>query len=104
MIPGQFKYLKMLVPDPYDCILSKLERNSAKDRDDADYLFRSQKLTLRYCATDMRTNYDTTSSETWSGTKDLRALARDLRISTVMHFMKRGSPSNEVAPTYSNAW
>ncbi len=21
-----------------------------------------------------------------------------------MHFMKRGSPSNEVAPTYSNAW
>ena len=32
------------MPDPYDCILSKLERNAAKDRDDADYLFRSQKL------------------------------------------------------------
>ena len=28
----------------YDLILSKLERNSTKDRDDADYLFRSRKL------------------------------------------------------------
>jgi len=44
MAPGEFKYLRLLVPDPYDCILSKLERNAAKDRDDADYLFRSQKL------------------------------------------------------------
>ena len=44
MAPGQFKYLKLLVPDPYDCILSKLERAGPKDRDDADYLFRSQKL------------------------------------------------------------
>jgi hypothetical protein len=41
---GEFKYLKLLVPDPYDCILSKLERNATKDRDDADYLFRSRKL------------------------------------------------------------
>ena len=31
-------------PDPYDYILSKVERNSSKDRDDADYLFRTQKL------------------------------------------------------------
>jgi hypothetical protein len=44
MTPGKFKYLKLLVPDPYDCILSKLERNAAKDRDDAKYLFRSHKL------------------------------------------------------------
>jgi hypothetical protein len=44
MVPGFFKYLKLLVPDPYDCILSKLERNSSKDRDDADYLFKTQKL------------------------------------------------------------
>jgi hypothetical protein len=44
MAPGEFKSLKLLVPDPYDCILSKLERNAAKDRDDADYLFRSRKL------------------------------------------------------------
>jgi Nucleotidyltransferase of unknown function (DUF6036) len=44
MAPGEFKFLKLLVPDPYDCILSKLERNAAKDRDDADFLFRSQEL------------------------------------------------------------
>jgi len=44
MASGQFKRLKILVPDAYDCILSKLERASPKDRDDADYLFRSQKL------------------------------------------------------------
>jgi uncharacterized nucleotidyltransferase DUF6036 len=44
MAPRQFKHLTLLVPDPYDRILSKLERASPKDRDDADYLFRSQKL------------------------------------------------------------
>lgn len=47
MARGQFKRLKLLVPDPYDCILSKIERASPKDRDDADYLFRSQKLKAR---------------------------------------------------------
>jgi Nucleotidyltransferase of unknown function (DUF6036) len=44
MCAGRFKNLRLLVPDPYDCILSKLERNSSKDRDDADYLFRKMKL------------------------------------------------------------
>jgi hypothetical protein len=44
MAPAVFKYLKLLMPDPYDCILSKLERGWGKDRDDTDYLFRSQKL------------------------------------------------------------
>jgi Nucleotidyltransferase of unknown function (DUF6036) len=44
MVPSQFKSLKLLVPDPYDCILSKLERNSSKDRDDAEHLFKAQKL------------------------------------------------------------
>jgi hypothetical protein len=47
MAPEQFKHLKLLVLDPYDCILSKLERASPKDRDDVDYLFRSQKLDAR---------------------------------------------------------
>jgi len=44
MAKGQFKHLRLLVPDPYDCILSKLERNGDVDVNDADYLFRSQKL------------------------------------------------------------
>ena len=53
MFPGQFKNLHLFAPDPYDFILSKLERNSTKDRDDADYLFKtrhldSQRLRERY--------------------------------------------------------
>lgn len=44
MAKRQFKYLRLLVPDPYDCILSKLERNGDVDVNDAEYLFRSQKL------------------------------------------------------------
>jgi len=35
MAKGQFKHLKLLVPDPYDCILSKLERNGDVDAGDA---------------------------------------------------------------------
>ena len=41
---GQFKRLRLLVPDPYDYILSKLQRATLKDSDDASYLFGSKKL------------------------------------------------------------
>jgi|SRR5208283_1018934 len=44
MFPTMFKNLRLFAPDPYDFILSKLERNSAKDRDDADYIFKTKKL------------------------------------------------------------
>jgi hypothetical protein len=44
MFPGTFKNLHLYAPDPYDYILSKLERNASKDRDDADYIFKRQKL------------------------------------------------------------
>lgn len=44
MFPGMFRNLRLFAPDPYDFILSKLERNSAKDRDDADYIFKTKKL------------------------------------------------------------
>lgn len=47
MFPGMFTQLRLFAPDPYDYILSKLERNTSKDRDDADYLFRTQKLDSR---------------------------------------------------------
>jgi len=47
MLPGQFTNLRLFVPDPYDCILSKLDRNSTKDRDDAHYLFQTQKLNVQ---------------------------------------------------------
>ncbi len=44
MFPARFKNLHLYAPDPYDYILSKLERNSTKDRDDADYLFKKERL------------------------------------------------------------
>jgi hypothetical protein len=36
--PGQYENLRLYAPDPYDLILSKLERNSPKDRDDVAFL------------------------------------------------------------------
>lgn len=44
MFQGTFKNLHLHAPDPYDYVLSKLERNLSKDRDDADYIFKTQKL------------------------------------------------------------
>jgi hypothetical protein len=47
MFPRQFNKLHLFAPDPYDLILSKLERNSPKDRSDAAGLFRNLKLDAR---------------------------------------------------------
>jgi hypothetical protein len=44
MFPGRFKNLRLYAPDPYDLILSKLERNSAKDRDDVEYVAQACRL------------------------------------------------------------
>jgi hypothetical protein len=44
MFPGKFRNLRLMAPEPYDLILSKIERNGPKDRDDVEYMAR--KLTL----------------------------------------------------------
>ena len=44
MFPGRFKKLTILAPDPYDLVLSKLERNSPKDQGDVEYLARTVPL------------------------------------------------------------
>jgi hypothetical protein len=44
MFPNRFRQLRLYAPDPYDLMLSKLERNSGKDREDAVYLFQELKL------------------------------------------------------------
>jgi uncharacterized nucleotidyltransferase DUF6036 len=44
MYPGRLKSLHLYAPDPYDLILSKLERNSQKDRDDVAFLAESLHL------------------------------------------------------------
>jgi hypothetical protein len=47
MFPQQFEKLRLFAPDPYDLILSKLERNSPKDRHDSAYLFRELRLSTK---------------------------------------------------------
>jgi Nucleotidyltransferase of unknown function (DUF6036) len=44
LFPGRFNNLRIYAPDPYDLILSKLERNSPKDREDVEYLVDKLKL------------------------------------------------------------
>jgi hypothetical protein len=44
MYPDRFRNLHLYALDPYDLILSKLERNSLKDRDDVAFLATSLRL------------------------------------------------------------
>jgi hypothetical protein len=44
MFPGRFKKLRIFAPDPYDLVLSKLERNSPKDQGDVEYLAKTVPL------------------------------------------------------------
>ena len=41
---GQFRHIRLFVPDPYDLILSKLSRNIQRDREDAKYIVQTCKL------------------------------------------------------------
>jgi hypothetical protein len=41
MFPGTFKHLRLFALDPYDLALSKLERNTQRDRDDVKHLART---------------------------------------------------------------
>ena len=44
--PGSFKRLRLLALDPYDLALSKIERNTQRDRDDVLHLARTLALDL----------------------------------------------------------
>jgi hypothetical protein len=46
MFPGAYQHLRIMALDPYDIALSKLERNSQKDRDDVRFLARSTPFDL----------------------------------------------------------
>ena len=46
VFPKTFKFLRLLVLDPYDLALSKLERNIERDRSDVQHLARSVPLDL----------------------------------------------------------
>jgi len=55
MFPGAYRYLRLMALDPYDIALSKLERNSQKDRDDVRFLGRTIPLDLAI----LQQRYDT---------------------------------------------
>lgn len=44
LYPGRFKNIRLFVLDPYDLVLSKLSRNLDRDREDVQYLVRTQNL------------------------------------------------------------
>lgn len=44
LFSGRFKNIQLLVPDPYDLVLSKLSRNLERDREDVQHLARTQHL------------------------------------------------------------
>ena len=46
MFPGRFKHLQLFALDPYDLALSKIERNTQRDRDDVKHLARTVPLDL----------------------------------------------------------
>ncbi len=46
MFPDAYQYLRLMAVDPYDLALSKLERDSKKDRDDVRFLGRTIPLDL----------------------------------------------------------
>jgi hypothetical protein len=44
ILPGRFKNIRLLIPDPYDLVLSKLTRNAERDREDVAYLAKTRHL------------------------------------------------------------
>jgi Nucleotidyltransferase of unknown function (DUF6036) len=44
LFPGRFKNIRLFVPDPYDLVLSKLTRNIQRDREDVEFLARTNQL------------------------------------------------------------
>src|SRR5437016_2155613 len=55
MLPGLFKHLRLFALDPYDLILTKLNRNIIRDREDARYLAKAKQLDLSV----LRQRYET---------------------------------------------
>ena len=55
IFPGSFNRLRLLALDPYDLALSKIERNTQRDRDDVRHLAR----TIPFDLTKLRERYHT---------------------------------------------
>ena len=44
LFPGHFKNLHLFIPDAYDLVLSKISRNAPRDREDVEYLAKTERL------------------------------------------------------------
>ena len=42
--PGRFKNIRLFIPEAYDLVLSKLSRNIERDRQDVEFLVRTEHL------------------------------------------------------------
>ena len=95
MASGQFERLRLLVPDPYDYILSKLQRAGLKDSDDALYLFRSRKLQSDNSSRAVSPGIEGLSDRpARTARRDFGALDRNLRIGRLTLLEARRSHMN----------
>src|SRR5579863_4329994 len=60
LFAGRFKNIRLFVLDPYDLVLSKIERNADRDRDDVKYLASTQRLSAETVRQRYRTELCTT--------------------------------------------
>jgi Nucleotidyltransferase of unknown function (DUF6036) len=67
MFAGRFENLRIFAPDPYDLVLTKLERNSPKDQGDVEYLAK----TLLLDAQVLRDRYQRGAAPESHGTRDV---------------------------------
>jgi len=44
LFAGRFKNIRLFVPDPYDLVLSRLTRNIERDREDVEFLAKTNRL------------------------------------------------------------
>lgn len=44
VFPGFYANIRFFVPDPYDLVLSKINRNGQRDREDVEYLAHTRRL------------------------------------------------------------
>jgi len=94
MASGQFERLRLLVPEPYDYILSKLQRAGLKDSDDALYLFRSRKPRRNSSRAVSPGIEGLSDRPARTARPDFGALDRNLRISRLTPLQVRRSRMN----------
>lgn len=84
MFPDTFRHLRLLALDPYDLVLTKLTRNSDRDRADLEYLATAVPLD----ATALRQRY-TSEMRAYVGVPEREDLTLDLWIEIIQETLSR---------------